>query len=204
MNKVIDVAETAKKDPSAFNPAKNNLVDGPNDLWKAMEPAFALHDHVAKWLLEHEETFKIPYLSKAIEDIGLYIDKFVYKFLALVIEPSIEEMRKAVGAGKEQVLKDDEEQGDDIYKYGSHGSDPSHSIIAKDHFSNVLNPPAGLVATVTTNWTTQQVVHCWDDSSIDGEAIIAEILKILHCPAFAGASSASFIQNTMYEAVGKW
>lgn len=76
-------------------------------------------------------------------------------------------------------------------------SDPSHFIIAKDHFSNVLNPPAGLVAIVTTNWTTHQGVHCWDDPSFNAEAEIAEILKILHHPAFADAAGAAFIQKTM-------
>ncbi|KAJ9640065.1 hypothetical protein H2199_006299 [Coniosporium tulheliwenetii] len=215
LNKVNDVATKAKNEPSAFQP-KNNRVDGPSELWDAIEPAFALHDHVAKWLLEND--FDIPFISESIETITRYIDNFVYSFLALVIEPSVREMRNAAEAGRKELLEkekgllkndkepleNDKNLPDNIYNPGSQDSNPSHSVIAKDHFSNYLNPPAGLVATVTTNWTTQQVVHCWDDSSIDCEARIAEILGILHHPAFASATGASFIQRIMYEAVEQW
>ncbi|KAG9203708.1 hypothetical protein G6514_002319 [Epicoccum nigrum] len=73
----------------------------------------------------------------------------------------------------------------DIFKDGSEDSNPSHSDIAKDHFSNLLNQPAGLVATVITNWTTRMVVHCWDDRNQNADEMIDYILTILHHPAFA-------------------
>lgn len=60
------------------------------------------------------------------------------------------------------------------------------------------------MATVTTNWATQQVVRCWDDSEIDCDFVIDEILKTLHHPQFVEEQTATFIQRAMFGAVKGW
>ena len=80
-----------------------------------------------------------------------------------------------------------------------HASDPTHSILSKDHFSQILNEPAGQVAIVIVKRAVKGVVQAWDDSSLDPNAIINDVLPALHHPYFADARIP--IQNEMFQAV---
>ncbi|KAG6041450.1 hypothetical protein E4U41_004184 [Claviceps citrina] len=194
--------------PSSPQPEADELesVDGvvdANILWQAVEPVFFIHDRMKKWLMEESSTSDPLEDSTAETQLGSTTNRVVFQFLGLIIESSVKELRNALRAAKVRV---DEEaaQSDSaaIYEDGSTASDPSHSDLSKDHFSNVLNPPAGLVATVTTNWTTQQVVKCWDDPNLSADDTIRKILAILHHPAFPKKKTP--IQKYMFEVVQRW
>jgi hypothetical protein len=115
----------------------------------------------------------------------------------------MKELRNAVKAAK---VKIDEEAAKssaaEVYQVGSSASDPSHSDLSKDHFSHVLNQVAGFVATVTTNWATQQVVRCWDDPTLNANKTIDEIVSILHHPSFP--KKRTVIQKYMFNEVKRW
>lgn len=180
-------------------------VDGvdANILWQAVEPVFFIHDRIKKWLTEEAHTSNLQEADATGTQLGATTNRVVFQFLGLIIESSVKELRNALRAAKVRV---DEEaaQSDSaaVYEDDSTASDPSHSDLSKDHFSNVLNPPAGLVATVTTNWTTQQVVKCWDDPNVSSDDTIRQILTILHHPAFPRKKTD--IQKYMFEVVQKW
>ncbi|KAG6097844.1 hypothetical protein E4U30_000258 [Claviceps sp. LM220 group G6] len=180
----------------------DGVVDA-NILWQAVEPVLFIHDRMKKWLREESYTADPLEENPAGTQLGATTNRFVFEFLGLIIESSVKELRNALRAAKVRV---DEEaaQSDSaaIYEDGSTASDPSHSDLSKDHFSNVLNPPAGLVATVTTNWTTQQVVKCWDDPDLSTEETIRTILTILHHPAFPKKKTQ--IQKYMFDVVQTW
>lgn len=188
-----------------FSKAKGMTEDVPGDgidansLWETIEPMFYFHDRISKWLQEGEENAEE---QRSGGKIGDYSNQLVYKYLAVMVESSVKELRKALKAAKDRV---DEEaaksQSAEVYEEGS-ASDPSHSDLSKDHFSNVLNRPAGLVATVTTNWVTQQVVDCWDDPRRNADKTINEILKIMHHPAFPKKKNS--IQRYMFDTVRMW
>jgi hypothetical protein len=77
--------------------------------------------------------------------------------------------------------------------------------LAKDHFSNYLNPIAGRIASATTNWTTQRIIECWDS---DDDSIVSpkveSILSILHHPAFFQGSKQTPIQKIMFNIIDQW
>ncbi|RBR16536.1 uncharacterized protein FIESC28_06945 [Fusarium coffeatum] len=175
-----------------------------NNLWQTIEPIFYLHDRIKKWIQERTETHDDEPLSEdSSTQLGKYTDQLVFKYLSLMIESSIMQLRNALKAAKERVdAEAAKSTSAEVYLDGE-GSDPSHSDISKDHFSNVLNQPAGLVSTVTTNWTTQQVVKCWDDPFRDEEESIRQILTIMHHPAFPGRHKTA-IQKYMFTAVEEW
>ncbi|SPJ79300.1 related to Het-c protein [Fusarium torulosum] len=174
-----------------------------NQLWQTIEPIFYLHDRIKKWIQERTEQHDAEPLSEeSSSQLGKYTDQLVFKYLSLMIESSIMQLRNALKAAKERVdAEAAKSTSADVYLDGD-GSDPSHSDISKDHFSNVLNQPAGLVSTVTTNWTTQQVVKCWDDKFRDEEDTIRQILTIMHHPAFPRHKTP--IQKYMFNAVQEW
>ncbi|KAF3765356.1 heterokaryon incompatibility Het-C [Cryphonectria parasitica EP155] len=173
-----------------------------NVLWQAIEPVLYLHDRVSKYLHEGLEDTEESIEDYSHGQLGEYTNQLVFKYLAIMIESSVRALRNAVKAARDRVdeeaAKADSAQ---VYLDGT-ASDPSHSDLSKDHFSNVLNQPAGLVATITTNWTVQQVVRCWDDSKLDADRCIDEILTVLHHPAFPREKTP--IQQYMFTAIDKW
>lgn len=178
-------------------------VTDANALWKMIEPVLYLHDKVSKYLQEDQEDAEDSTQDYSHGQLGDYTNQLVFKYLAVMLESSVKELRNAVKAARDRV---DEEaaksESAEVYQLGSSASDPSHSDLSKDHFSNVLNQPAGLVATVTTNWTTQQVVKCWDDPELDEKRCVDEILSTLHHPAFPKKNTA--IQQYMFGTVESW
>ncbi|KAI1181559.1 heterokaryon incompatibility Het-C [Nemania serpens] len=192
-----------------FNKAKENVPDiainstSPSPLWQAIEPAFYLHDRMLKWMQESAQESGEIGADESRSQLGDQTNMLIFQFLTVIVESAVKELRNAVKAAKEKV---DEEAAKSssaaVYQDGSSASDPSHSDLSKDHFSNVLNQVAGLVATTTTNWTTQQVVRCWDDPTIDADKTIDDILTILHHPSFPKRKTV--IQKHMFNEVKKW
>ncbi|KAK5637293.1 hypothetical protein RRF57_013005 [Xylaria bambusicola] len=184
-------------------PNRADGVTNPTFLWQAIEPIFYLHDRISKWMQESAQESGEIGVSESRSQLSEETNQLVFQFLTVMIESAVKELRNAVKAAKEKV---DEEAAKSsaaaVYQAGSSASDPSHSDLSKDHFSNVLNQVAGLLATVTTNWTTQRVVKCWDDPAIDADKTIDQILSILHHPAFPKRKTE--IQQYMFEEVEKW
>ncbi|KAI1335030.1 heterokaryon incompatibility Het-C [Xylariaceae sp. FL0016] len=185
---------------------KGGRADGitnPNFLWQSIEPVFYLHDRMMKWVQEGAQDSEEMGPNESRSQLGEQTNQLVFRFLAIMIESAVKELRSAVKAAKDKV---DEEAAKSsaaaIYEDGSDASDPSHSDLSKDHFSNTLNQPAGLVATVTTNWVTQRVVRCWDDGTVDADETIDAILSILHHPAFPKKKTQ--VQQYMFDEVKKW
>lgn len=183
-------------------PVPSDLPDA-NILWKTIEPVIYLHDAVSKYLQAGQEDEEESTQDYSHGQLGEYTNQLVFKYLAVMIESSVMELRNAVKAARDRV--DEEAAKCDsakVFKDGSSASDPSHSDLSKDHFGNILNQPAGLIATVTTNWATQQIVKCWDDPDIDAELVIDKILSILHHPSFPDSKTP--IQQYMFDTVKAW
>ncbi|TQV91521.1 capsule polysaccharide biosynthesis protein [Cordyceps javanica] len=179
----------------------HNSVD-PSIIWQALEPLFFFHDRMKKWLKE-VATNDEESSGNTSSEMSDLTNQLVFKAMRIVIESSVKELRATLRAAKARVDKEAASSGSAaVYDEGSSASDPSHSDLSKDHFCNVLNRPAGLVATVTTNWTTQKIVECWDNTELDADGVIDEILQIMHHPAFV--KDKSEIQEYMYMTVDKW
>ncbi|CAJ2512282.1 Uu.00g052970.m01.CDS01 [Anthostomella pinea] len=187
----------------AGNARNASGITNPNFLWQTIEPIFFLHDRMMKWIQESAQESEELGPDESRSQLGDATNQLVFRFLAIMIESAVKELRNAVKAAKDRV---DEEAAKSsaaaVYEDGSSASDPSHSDLSKDHFSNTLNQAAGLVATVTTNWVTQQVVQCWDNPRLDADRTIDEILSILHHPAFP--KKKTNIQTYMFDTVKKW
>ena len=202
LQKAMNNAQDAQQNPSKYDPKQSNSQ--PDALWNAIEPMFRFHDQIAKFLLENEEAFKIPILSSAKKTIEDSIDDLTYKFLAFFIEPAVKVMRDAVKNSKEVVESQDRGVKGyvDIWGPDALGSDPSHSVLSKDHYSNVLNPVAGRVSLALINCATQKVVRTWEDLSLDPTSVVNSILEGFHHPYYMKESSD--VQNAMYSAVTSW
>ncbi|KAI0173775.1 heterokaryon incompatibility Het-C [Pestalotiopsis sp. NC0098] len=199
----LESPSPAEDDSSKEPEGDASGATNPNLLWQTIEPVFYLHDRMSKWLQEGTEEKEDSTADMETSQLSDYTNQLVFRFLAIMIESSVKELRGAVKAAKDRVDAEAAKAASAaVYEDGADASDPSHSDLSKDHFSNVLNQPSGLVATVTTNWTVQRVVRCWDDPEIDANKVIDEILTVLHHPAFPKKKTE--IQQYMFDTVKSW
>ena len=80
--------------------------------------------------------------------------------------------------------------------------DPSHSVLAKDHFINLMNGPAGLLAQILLKNVVKLVAQGWNDSSLSAEKLAAEAISFIHHPSFADEKNAT--HQEMREFVETW
>lgn len=88
---------------------------------------------------------KIPGLEKLVETISERITVFILSLLAPFIRPIIAAVSKALKEGSSTVVDASADQQFLPWNDPT-SSDPTHSMLSKDHFSNYLNPVAGRVA----------------------------------------------------------
>ncbi|KAB8336999.1 hypothetical protein FH972_021304 [Carpinus fangiana] len=209
LNKVNDTVKEAQKDPSKYKLSGQN--NGPSPIWEAIEPAFRLHDSVAKWILDRKDWFANEALSRAAAQVGKYIDAFVYKTLSIIIEPLIKQMRNAVKEGRVTLLEeekktsemsnDENKKSEHVLVKGSNDSNPSHSVsYAFHHKCGFLTLLSSLQKTILAMFSIH--LPCWDNPSKDAERTIQDILSILHHPYFTDGEQ--FIQTAMSECVKSW
>ena len=81
-------------------------------------------------------------------------------------------------------------------------SDPTHSILSKDHFSNILNEPAGQVASVILQYVAPRVIYAWEHPEIPLEQVLEDVLRVFHHPALRDHNCK--LHQNMYDTVGQW
>ncbi len=81
-------------------------------------------------------------------------------------------------------------------------TDPTHSMLSKDHFSNVLNTPAGNVASVILQYVAPRVIYGWDHPEVPEQEIMADVGRVFHHPAIRDQNLE--IHRNMFTTVEKW
>jgi hypothetical protein len=88
---------------------------------------------------------KIPGLEALVQKISETLTLFILSLLAPFVRPIINKVSESLKMGSTGVIKASQDQ-----QYGpwndSSCTDPTHSMLSKDHFTNCLNPVAGRVA----------------------------------------------------------
>ncbi len=83
-----------------------------------------------------------------------------------------------------------------------HCTDPTHSLLSKDHFSNILNQPAGLVASSILQYVAPRVIYAWQHPDIPVDEVMNDISRAFHHPALRDRHCE--LHNIMYSAVERW
>jgi hypothetical protein len=80
-------------------------------------------------------------------------------------------------------------------------------MLSKDHFTNILNEPAGKVASQVLKWVVPQIVECWDDERVDVDRTVNRIIHgVFHHPALReqGEDGARDGRELMFRIVESW
>ncbi|KAJ5929713.1 hypothetical protein N7454_006663 [Penicillium verhagenii] len=175
-----------------------------DDVQKQIYPVLEWHDKLMKSINETIE--KIPILPDLIEQIQDEITIFVFSVLAPYILPIIKQVKSELETGSSEVIQSSQQQQHVVFDDDS-STNPTHSMLSKDHFSNVLNEPAGRIASNIVKWTVPQLMRCWDDEDADIDQTLTRIINgVFHHPALreCGDDGANEIRGIMFSTVEKW
>ncbi|EER25810.1 hypothetical protein D8B26_004077 [Coccidioides posadasii str. Silveira] len=167
-------------------------------------PVLEWHDNLMKSISEAIE--KIPVLPDLIEQVQNEINVFVFSVIAPYVIPIINQVKTELETGSSEVIQSSRDQQHNIFN-NDDCTDPTHSMLSKDHFSNVLNEPAGKVAQEVVKWAVPQIMDAWDDEYIDVDRTLTRIIHgVFHHPAHRnhGQDGQSDIRMLMFGAVEQW
>ncbi|KAJ6185031.1 hypothetical protein N7519_006332 [Penicillium mononematosum] len=175
-----------------------------DNVQKQIYPVLEWHDNLLKRINEAIE--KIPVLPELIEQIQDQITIFVFSVLAPYVLPIIKQVKSELETGSSEVIQSSREQQHIVFN-DDDCSNPTHSMLSKDHFSNILNEPAGRIASAVVKWSVPQLMSCWDDEDVDIDRTLDRIISgVFHHPARReyGRDGASDMHQIMFSTVEKW
>jgi len=101
---------------------------------KEIYPIIQWHDEIMQSITEAIE--QIPVLPDLIEQIEEQINIFVFSLLAPLVVPIINQIKTELNTGSSEVIQSSKDKQLIVF-HDDHSSDPTHSMLSKDHFSNV-------------------------------------------------------------------
>ena len=149
---------------------------------------------------------KIPILPDLIEQLQDEINIFVFTLLAPFILPIINQVKVELATGSSEIIQSSREKQLIVFR-DDRSTDPTHSMLSKDHFSNILNEPAGKTASQVLKWVVPQVIGCWDNESIDVNRTLNRIINgVFHHPALVnyGEDGAVDGRRLMFSTIRGW
>ncbi|OLL25248.1 hypothetical protein NEOLI_000824 [Neolecta irregularis DAH-3] len=168
----------------------------PEELAAKIFPILAFRDKVMKVI---ENTIDRARLSSLVEKISDSLAIYVLSQLDPFIHPLITHITAKLGEGSSLVISNEDQYA--VWN-NSRSSDPTHSMLSKDHFSTYLNEPAGRVAIAIVKYTVERVTKAWSDNSINPRDITNDALRAFHHPAMRDARNE--LQSQMFETIREW
>ncbi|KAK6434109.1 hypothetical protein LTR95_009711, partial [Oleoguttula sp. CCFEE 5521] len=185
------------KDPEAFT----QQVD---EITKQIYPIIEWHDNLMKNITKTIDA--IPILPELLEQLQEQISIFVFSLIAPFVLPIITQVKNELKTGSSEIIQSSKDAQLRVFN-DDNDTNPTHSMLSKDHFSNVLNEPAGKIASQVLKWVVPQIVACWDDDRIDiGRTINRIITGVFHHPALReyGDDGARDGRMQMFQVVEQW
>lgn len=174
------------------------------DVFNQIMPAITYHDEILQKITEAVE--KIPVLPQMIEQLEDQLSVFVFSVIAPFVVPVIQQIQAELATGSSEIIQSSQAEQHIVFN-DDDCSDPTHSMLSKDHFSNILNEIAGRTASKVVAWTVPQIMNAWDDDSIDISRTLNRIVSgVLHHPAQReqGSDGAADCRALMYSSVEQW
>jgi Heterokaryon incompatibility protein Het-C len=171
---------------------------------KQIYPIMEWHDELMHSIDEFIE--KIPVLPDLLEQLTEQINIFVFSLLAPFVLPLIKQIKTELNTGSSEIIQSSNDKQHIVFN-DDNSSDPTHSMLSKDHFSNVLNEPAGKIASAVLKWAVPQIMSCYDDERIDVDRTLNRIISaVFHHPHLRqyGDDGAADGRAAMFGVVEQW
>jgi hypothetical protein len=162
-------------------------------------PILEYHDRIMKAVSQAID--KVPFLSEILENLSGALQIYIFSLLAPYIMPILRQAREELKAGSTGILSASE-AGQYVVFNDDSSHNPTHSMLSKDHFTNILNPVAGQIAQACVRFIVPRIVQAWEDPDLDADQVIDDILQVFHHPALRDESREG--QRAMFEVVSNW
>ncbi|CAE7010047.1 het-c domain protein [Pyrenophora teres f. teres] len=144
---------------------------------------------------------KIPGLEKLIETITEKVTLFVLSLLAPFILPIIKTASAQLKSGSSAVIDSAAKHQYEVWT-DPNSTNPTHSMLSKDHFANILNQPAGQVAVAILQYAAPRVIYAWDHPDVAVDQVLDDCMRVFHHPAIRDPNCE--VHNNMFEVVKRW
>jgi hypothetical protein len=184
--------------PGPGIPGMNPNLD-PQQVIAKIYPILVFRDNVVRTI--SAVISKIPGLEKLIDTITERVTLFVFSLLAPFIQPIIAAASAQLKTGSSTVV---DASANHQYEPWTdpNCTDPTHSLLSKDHFSNILNGPAGQVASSILQYVAPRVIYAWDHPDVPVDQVLNDVCRVFHHPALRDPQLD--LHRTMYGAVERW
>ena len=171
----------------------------PQEIIRKIYPILEFRDKVVRAV--SSIISKIPGLENLIDKITERVTLFVMGLLAPYIQPLVAAASASLKQGSSAVVDSSAQHQYQVFD-DPHCSDPTHSMLSKDHFSNILNEPAGQVAACILQYVAPRVIYAWDHPDVPEQQVLDDIVRVFHHPAIRDQSCE--IHRNMFNVVEKW
>lgn len=172
--------------------------------FRQIMPAIEYHDELLQNI--SQAIAKIPILPKIIEQLEEQLSLFVFSIVAPFIIPIIDQIKNELATGATEIIDSSKNEQHIVFE-DDYSSDPTHSMLAKDHFTNILNEIAGRTASQVVSWAVPQLMEAIDDEGTDVNRVLNKVIYgVLHHPAQRndGPDGASEGRRIIYDSVKNW
>lgn len=97
-------------------------------------PAIEFHDDILQTVSAAIE--KIPLLNKIIEQLEQQLSLWVFTIIAPFIIPVLDQVKNELATGATEIIESSKNEQHIVFE-DDRCTDPTHSMLSKDHFSNV-------------------------------------------------------------------
>lgn len=127
----------------------SSVSQNPQMLRDLIWPIIKMHDDFGRWA----QQFKDNWVAKVLFTFSQTVDKWMFQMMAPYVKPMIQQVRQFLDEQRRDMIRKAENTAKDpdadVFGTGSKATNPTHTLLSKDHFDCVLNNPAG-------KWTVHQ------------------------------------------------
>ncbi|KAI0348153.1 Het-C-domain-containing protein [Trametopsis cervina] len=192
----VDQADAMKEKAKAYNFNPDDVL--PPEAQQQMLQLLRWRDDIFRDILAKIEM--IPGLEGLINAFSDALNAFVYTILAPYVAPILKQVTEVLTDGSKALLDSHADQYE-VFD-NPDASDPSHSLLSKDHFALILNEPAGKTALVVVKYAVGLIVNAWFEQGQHPDHVIDQILEAFHHPYFNVGRSR--IQQEMFQEMENW
>lgn len=170
------------------------------NLAEQLYPFMAFHDKVMKDLAGAME--EIPSHAELYGKIQNSLALSFFSLISPFMLPVLRQIRAELAKASREVINSGREKQHVVFR-DPYSSDPTHSMLSKDHFTNILNEPAGKIATEIVKFVVPLIMRAWDDEAMEVEPLIDYVLGVFHHPVCRDENKHRG-QGTMFSVVRDW
>lgn len=193
----VEQMSVSPRDPEEYTLYVQNI-------FRQVMPAIEFHDEILQSVTEAIE--KIPVLPQIVEQLEEQLSVFVFSVIAPFVVPVINQVKNELRTGSDEIIQSSENEQLIVFN-DDESTDPTHSMLSKDHFSNILNEIAGKTASKVVAWSVPQIMEAIDDEGADIDRVCSRIIHgVLHHPAQRdqGQDGAREGREMMFRSVEEW